>query len=38
MCGVCVRFPSLILPQQLYLGDWGHAQAAERLAELGIKR
>jgi hypothetical protein len=32
------RYPSLILPGFLYLGDWGDAEQQERLQELKIKR
>jgi len=32
------RFPSLILPGFLYLGDWGDAEQQERLQELKVKR
>ena len=32
------RFPSEIIPGLLYLGDWAHAEAADRLSELNIKR
>ncbi|KAG2450344.1 hypothetical protein HYH02_004849 [Chlamydomonas schloesseri] len=36
---ICIkRYPSQILPGQLYLGDWEHAADNERLAEMGIKR
>jgi hypothetical protein len=36
---VCAhRYPSLILPGFLYLGDWGDAEQQERLQELKIKR
>lgn len=31
-------YPSVIVPGQLFLGDWADAEAADRLAELGIKR
>jgi hypothetical protein len=32
------RYPSVILPGLLYLGDWGHAEHEERLKEIGIRR
>lgn len=32
------RFPSEIIPGLLYLGDWAHAEALDRLAELNIRR
>lgn len=32
------RYPSLIQPGFLYLGDWGDAEQQERLQELKIKR
>eukprot|EP00198_Chlamydomonas_reinhardtii_P011653 XP_001700990.1 MAP kinase phosphatase 5 [Chlamydomonas reinhardtii] len=36
---ICIkRYPSQILPGQLYLGDWEHAADNERLAEMGIRR
>lgn len=35
---VLCRYPSLILPGTLYLGDWGNAEQQERLQELKIKR
>ncbi|GBF91494.1 MAP kinase phosphatase [Raphidocelis subcapitata] len=36
--GCFKHYPSMILPRWLFLGDWGDAEAAERLAELGVKR
>lgn len=35
---LCTRYPSLIIPGFLYLGDWGDAEQQERLQELKIKR
>ena len=32
------KFPSEIIPGVLYLGDWSHAEAVDRLRELGVKR
>lgn len=32
------RFPSEIIPGLLYLGDWAHAEALDRLNELNIRR
>ena len=32
------RFPSEIIPGLLYLGDWAHAEAVDRLSELNIRR
>lgn len=32
------RFPSQILPGLLYLGDWEHAESADRLNEINVKR
>ena len=32
------RYPGEIVPKVLYLGDWQHAEAAERLDELNIRR
>ncbi|GFR47235.1 hypothetical protein Agub_g8919, partial [Astrephomene gubernaculifera] len=32
------KYPSQILPGQLYLGDWENACDTERLAELGVRR
>lgn len=31
------RYPSQILPQLLYLGDWGHAEDYDRLEEIKVK-
>ena len=38
VAGCVLRYPSLILPGFLYLGDWADAEQAERLQELKIKR
>ncbi|MEW5317279.1 MAG: hypothetical protein WDW38_008590 [Sanguina aurantia] len=32
------KYPSQIIPGLLYLGDWDHAAAVDRLEELGISR
>lgn len=32
------KYPSQILPGLLYLGDWAHAEAFDRLDEINIKR
>lgn len=35
---VYARYPSVILPGFLYLGDWADAQQHDRLKEIGLKR
>lgn len=37
-CVHACRYPSLMLPGFLYLGDWGHACDEARLRDIGVRR